>query len=65
MDYPIRAATAKDESVVWEMLRYAAHESTIESVRNQPGLARYAANWGRVGDLGCIAYKNNLNIGMA
>lgn len=65
MDYLIRAATAKDELVVWEMLHYASHEPTVESVRNQPGLARYAANWGREGDLGCIAQRDNLNIGMA
>lgn len=65
MNYTIRAATAKDELIVWEMLRYASHELSVESVQKQPCLARYATNWGRVGDLGCIAQKEELNIGMA
>ena len=65
MDYIIRPATAKDEPIVWQMLRYASHESSIESVRNQPDLACYALNWGRTGDLGCIAEKNKLPVGMA
>ena len=64
MNYIIRAATAKDELTVWEMLRYASHEPSIESVRKQPYLARYAIDWGRVGDLGCIA-QNELHIGMS
>lgn len=65
MNYTIRAATAKDESIVWEMLRYASHESSVESVQKQPCLALYATNWGKFGDLGCIAQKEKLNIGMA
>ena len=65
MDYTIRAATAKDESTVWEMLRYASHESSLLSVQKQSCLARYASNWGRVGDLGCIAEKDQLHLGMA
>ena len=65
MNYTIRAATAKDESIVWEMLRYASHEASVESLQKQPYLARYATNWGRLGDLGCIARKKKLNIGMA
>ncbi|WP_310410416.1 GNAT family N-acetyltransferase [Chamaesiphon sp. OTE_8_metabat_110] len=37
------------------MLQYAAHESSIESVQQQPYLALYALNWGRMGDLGYVA----------
>ena len=65
MDYQIRAATAKDRATVWEMLRYASHQTSVESVREQPSLARYASNWGRAGDVGCIAEQNTLHLGMA
>ena len=55
MNYTVRALTVADEPIVWEMLRYASHESSVKSVRQQPALARYASGWGRIGDLGCIA----------
>ena len=55
MDFVIRSLIVEDESIVWKMLQYAAHESSIESVRQQPYLARYALNWGRIGDLGYVA----------
>ena len=51
MDYEIRALTAGDELIVWEMLRYASHEPSVEAVQTQPYLARYATNWGRIGEL--------------
>jgi ribosomal protein S18 acetylase RimI-like enzyme len=65
MDYSIRALTLKDQAIVWEMLRYAAHESSIESVQSQPLLARYAADWGRPGDVGCVATLSPIAIGAA
>jgi ribosomal protein S18 acetylase RimI-like enzyme len=65
MDYRVRALTVEDESIVWEMLRYAAHESSVESVKQQLYLARYALNWGRMGDLGCVASINTTVIGAA
>lgn len=65
MDYIIRPATAEDEPTVWQMLHYASDEPSVESVRKQPELACYALNWGRIGDLGCIAEKDKLPIGMA
>jgi ribosomal protein S18 acetylase RimI-like enzyme len=65
MDYTVRALTIEDESIVWEMLRYAAHEPSLESVQKQPYLARYALNWGRVGDFGCVATKGTVSIGAA
>ncbi len=55
MDYQIRVLTAEDEAIVWEMLAYAAQQPSIDSVRELPFLARYAANWGRTGDLGYVA----------
>lgn len=48
MDFVMRSLMVEDESIVWEMLRYAAHESSIESVRQQPYLARYALDWGTI-----------------
>jgi hypothetical protein len=59
MDFVIRSLMIEDELIVWEMLRYAAHESSIESVQQQPYLARYALNWGRMGDLGYVASIND------
>jgi ribosomal protein S18 acetylase RimI-like enzyme len=65
MDYTVRALTAEDQPIVWEMLRYAAHESSIESVKQQPYLARYALNWGRMGDFGFVALIDTTVIGAA
>jgi GNAT superfamily N-acetyltransferase len=65
MNFVIRSLMVEDESIVWEMLRYAAHESSIESVRQQPYLARYALNWGRMGDLGYVASIDTNPIGAA
>ena len=63
MDYTVRALTVEDQPIVWEMLRYASHESSLDSVQNQPYLARYASGWGRVGDVGCVATKDIAAIG--
>lgn len=65
MDYQIRALTAEDEAIVWEMLTYAAQQPSIASTRELPFLARYAANWGRTGDLGYVATSNNTSLGAA
>ena len=65
MNFAIRSLMVEDESIVWEMLQYAAHESSIESVRQQPYLARYALNWGRMGDFGYIAIDDLSPIGAA
>lgn len=65
MDYTIRALTVEDASIVWEMLRYASHEPSLESVQNQSYLACYASGWGRVGDVGCVATKSATPIGAA
>lgn len=34
---------------------YAAHESSVETVRSNPALDRYVKDWGRSGDLGFVA----------
>lgn len=65
MDYQIRPLTAEDEAIVWEMLSYAAQQPSIASTRELPILARYAANWGRTGDLGYVATLNDISIGAA
>jgi ribosomal protein S18 acetylase RimI-like enzyme len=65
MNFVIRSLMVEDESIVWEMLRYAAHESSIESIQQQPYLARYALNWGRMGDLGYVAIVDTSPIGAA
>jgi ribosomal protein S18 acetylase RimI-like enzyme len=65
MDYSIRALTLEDQTIVWEMLRYAAHESSLQSVQSQPLLARYAVDWGRPSDIGCVATLSPIAIGAA
>jgi ribosomal protein S18 acetylase RimI-like enzyme len=65
MDFAYRSLTLEDELIVWEMLRYAAHESSIESVRQQSYLARYALDWGRVGDVGYVSFADMSPIGAA
>lgn len=58
-DYKIRALANADESILWTMLMYAAHESSVEIVRGNPDLARYVRDWGRIGDLGFVAIDPN------
>ncbi len=65
MDYEIRTLTNEDDSVVWKMLMYASHESSLETVQKQPYLSRYAINLGRMGDMGFIASINEQSIGAA
>jgi ribosomal protein S18 acetylase RimI-like enzyme len=65
MDSVIRPLVPEDEWIVWDMLRYASHESSVESVQQQPYLARYALNWGRVGDVGYVAFSDLNPIGAA
>ncbi|MBI3245738.1 MAG: GNAT family N-acetyltransferase [Deltaproteobacteria bacterium] len=50
-----------DEPFLWEMLYYAAHvgeepDSSIETVKRNPFLTKYVADWGQPGDLGVIGY---------
>jgi ribosomal protein S18 acetylase RimI-like enzyme len=65
MNFVIRPLVLEDELIVWKMLRYASHESSIESVQQQPYLARYALNWGRIGDVGYVASSDMSPIGAA
>jgi ribosomal protein S18 acetylase RimI-like enzyme len=65
MPYTLRALTPQDQPIVWTMLMYAAHESSLESVQTQPTLTRYALDWGRSGDLGVVAELAEQAIGAA
>jgi GNAT superfamily N-acetyltransferase len=65
INYKIVYLTNKDESIVWEMLRYAAQQRSIEDVQSQDCLARYAKNWGRRGDMGVVAKHDLRSIGAA
>jgi ribosomal protein S18 acetylase RimI-like enzyme len=57
--YQVRGATAADELFLWQMLYAAAHMEeagqSLEDAKRQPELARYVEEWGRQGDMGCIA----------
>ena len=59
MNYTFRALTQADEPVIWQMLMHAAHELSLEAVKSQPILARYAVDWGRPGDDGFVAGQRN------
>jgi ribosomal protein S18 acetylase RimI-like enzyme len=63
MDYTVRTLTVADESIVWTMLMHAAHETSLESIQNQPVLSRYAVDWGRAGDVGLGAFVDERSIG--
>jgi ribosomal protein S18 acetylase RimI-like enzyme len=65
IDCQIRPLTTTDESIVWEMLTYAAQQPSIASTRELSFLARYAENWGRAGDLGYVAISNQIPLGAA
>jgi GNAT superfamily N-acetyltransferase len=65
MNYSIIDLTNQDESIVWEMLVYAAQQRSIEDIQKQDYLARYAANWGRRGDIGFVAKTGVGSIGAA
>lgn len=62
MTYTLRAIEAGDEAFLWQMLFYAAHmhdeaDKTVADAQQNPDLAKYVTNWGRPGDLGFIAEK--------
>ena len=63
MNFELRPLLREDESIVWQMLVYAAHKPSLKSVQTQPNLAQYAAGWGRKGDMGCVALLDQLPIG--
>jgi ribosomal protein S18 acetylase RimI-like enzyme len=63
MDFTYQPLTVADDLIVWEMLRHAAHESSVESVQQQPCLARYALDWGKKDDIGWVALGDTRPIG--
>jgi ribosomal protein S18 acetylase RimI-like enzyme len=65
MDYTIRDLTIDDEPILWTMLMYAAHETSLTSVQSQPIFARYVERWGRLGDIGAVASVSENEIAAA
>jgi ribosomal protein S18 acetylase RimI-like enzyme len=65
MDYTVRDLIREDEPILWTMLMYAAHETSLASVQSQPILARYVERWGRLGDIGAVAIANEIAIAAA
>ncbi len=61
----VRFLTVSDQDIIWEMLMHAAHESSLEPVQQLPDLARYAQDWGRVGDCGYGAWVGEKSVGAA
>ena len=62
--YFVRPLAASDEPIIWEFLLIAAHETRTEAVRDYPKLAMYAANWGREGDGGWAALREEKVVGV-
>jgi len=59
MLYPFCPLTSRDEPLVWVMLAEAACEPSVEAVRGQPELGRYAEGWGRPGDMGIGVFEGH------
>lgn len=62
---PIRKIDTSDKDFIWQMLMYASHEQSVNEVKRQPELARYAKDWGRTGDTGFIAIEKDKSLGAA
>ncbi len=64
-EFSIRLLGSQDEPILWEMLMYAAHESSLRAVKANPDLIRYVENWGRIGDTGVVIEQESVPIGAA
>jgi GNAT superfamily N-acetyltransferase len=57
MDYIIRALTAEDQPLLWDMLYEGLRTfagATSRDILKQPEYARYVDEWGRAGDTGFV-----------
>lgn len=61
--YFVRSLQPQNEPLIWQFLLIAAHETQIESVRENSKLALYAEDWGRVGDSGFVAIREEGVVG--
>lgn len=61
----IRSLTTADQPMLWNMLMYAAHETSTDAVKTNAELAQYVQDWGRFGDLGVVAEKKQQALGAA
>ncbi len=65
-DYTLRALTAQDEAILWEMLYLAlprpGGEAPPREMMQQPEFARYVAGWGAEGDRGFLAHDKTSGI---
>ncbi|QFZ92420.2 GNAT family N-acetyltransferase [Synechococcus elongatus] len=65
MPIQFRLLTITDQPILWEMLRYAAQEPSVEAVKEQPLLRKYVEQFGRSGDCGIVAMLKEQAIGAA
>ena len=59
-NYAIRPLTSADQEMLWEMLYLSLYVPEgappfARAILDQPEIARYAAGWGREGDIGFVA----------
>jgi ribosomal protein S18 acetylase RimI-like enzyme len=68
MPVDLRPLTAADQSVLWDMLYHAIfipNGQILQSraILESPDIARYAAGWGRYGDVGFLAIEGGISVG--
>lgn len=56
----IRTLTAYDEHLLWTFLLHAAHEPSINVVKQTPSLLPYVQGFGKAGDRGWVAEIDDL-----
>ncbi|AOY84192.1 GNAT family N-acetyltransferase [Moorena producens JHB] len=54
-----------EDEFLWQMLVYAAHETSLKAVKTHPILLKYVAGWGKVGDTGIVAMLDQHPLGAA
>lgn len=53
--FTVRPAHTADEPFLWRMLAEAAHEPSVQNVKDNPDVSKYVEGWGRPNDLGFVA----------
>ncbi|OLT62841.1 hypothetical protein BJP37_31210 [Moorena bouillonii PNG] len=51
MTLALNPVMPENELFLWQMLVYAAHETSRKAVKTHPILLKYVAGWGKVGAL--------------
>jgi ribosomal protein S18 acetylase RimI-like enzyme len=68
MPVDLRPLTSTDQPILWDMLYHAIfipNGQILQSraILESPDIARYAAGWGRYGDVGYLAIEGGISVG--